>query len=126
MRLYPAAGAASFRSNKTDKDIVLGRGKLVVPPGVVMHMPITTVHHSEGTWEKAYDFVPERFLEVRCHCTRPSRCTECPLMLWCQSIPTMRPVVVLHCGQAHAWHLSKQPLMVCLHWLLQHHGQAGG
>ena len=87
MRLYPAAGAASFRSNKTEKDIVLGGGKLVVPLGVVMHMPITAVHHSEGTWEKAYDFVPERFLEVRCHCTPPSCCTKCPLMLWCQTIP---------------------------------------
>jgi cytochrome P450 len=77
MRLYPAAGAASFRSNKTDKDIVLGGGKLVVPPGVILHMPITAVHHSEGTWENAYAFVPKRFLEERCRCPPPS-CPHAP------------------------------------------------
>ena len=69
MRLYPAGGAATFRRSKTGKDVVLGGGKFVLPPGVGMHMPITAVHHSEGIWEKAHEFIPERFLEVRSHAT---------------------------------------------------------
>ena len=65
MRIYPAAGGASMRRSKTGKDVVLGGGKLVVPAGVALHMPITAVHHNEAIWENAKAFIPERFLEVR-------------------------------------------------------------
>ena len=64
MRLYPAGGVATFRRSKTGKDVVLGGGKLVVPAGVGLHMPITAVHHTEGIWENPMAFTPERFLEV--------------------------------------------------------------
>ncbi len=64
MRIYPAAGGASMRRSKTGKDVVLGDGKLVVPAGVALHMPITAVHHNEAIWENAKAFIPERFLEV--------------------------------------------------------------
>ncbi|CAL5222409.1 g4768 [Coccomyxa viridis] len=63
MRIYPAAGGASMRRSKTGKDVVLGGGKLVVPAGVALHMPITAVHHNEAIWENAKAFIPERFLE---------------------------------------------------------------
>ena len=72
MRLYPAGGVATFRRSKTGKDVVLGGGKLVVPAGVGLHMPITAVHHTEGIWENPMAFTPERFLEV-CH----SACSRC-------------------------------------------------
>ncbi len=72
MRLYPAGGVATFRRSKTGKDVVLGGGKLVVPAGVGLHMPITAVHHTEGIWENPMAFTPERFLEV---CRSP--CLHC-------------------------------------------------
>lgn len=84
MRLYPAGGAATFRRSKTGKDVVLGGGKFVLPPGVGMHMPITAVHHSEGIWEKAHEFIPERFLEVRSHAT--ALCYECQLRAACHTL----------------------------------------
>ena len=68
MRIYPAAGGASMRRSKTGKDVVLGNGKLVVPAGVALHMPITAVHHNEAIWENAKAFIPERFLEVGHFC----------------------------------------------------------
>ncbi|CAL8468141.1 g7680 [Coccomyxa elongata] len=63
MRMYPAGGVATFRTPKGDKDVVLGDGKLVVPNGVGLHMPITAVHHSSALWEEPEVFKPERFLE---------------------------------------------------------------
>lgn len=63
--MYPAGGVATFRTPKGDKDVVLGGGRLVVPPGVGLHMPITAVHHSRDLWENPEAFIPERFLEVR-------------------------------------------------------------
>ena len=65
MRMYPAGGVATFRTPKGTKDVVLGGGRLVVPPGVGLHMPITAVHHSKDLWEDPEDFKPERFFEVR-------------------------------------------------------------
>ena len=63
--MYPAGGVATFRTPKGTKDVVLGGGRLVVPPGVGLHMPITAVHHSKDLWEDPQDFKPERFFEVR-------------------------------------------------------------
>ncbi len=63
--MYPAGGVATFRTPKGTKDVVLGGGRLVVPPGVGLHMPITAVHHSKDLWEDPEDFKPERFFEVR-------------------------------------------------------------
>ena len=62
--MYPAGGVATFRRSKTGKEVVLGGGKLVVPAGVGLHMPITAVHHAQGIWENPHFFTPERFLEV--------------------------------------------------------------
>ena len=62
--MYPAGGVATFRRSRTGKDVVLGGGKLVLPAGVGLHMPITAVHHTEGIWENPNAFTPERFLEV--------------------------------------------------------------
>ena len=62
--MYPAGGVATFRRSKTGKDVVLGGGKLVLPAGVGLHMPITAVHHTQGIWENPHAFTPERFLEV--------------------------------------------------------------
>ena len=53
-----------MRRSKTGKDVVLAGGKLVVPAGVMLHMPITAVHHNENIWENPQAFIPERFLEV--------------------------------------------------------------
>lgn len=64
MRKYPAGGVATFRAVKGSKPVVLGGGKLVVPPGVGLHMPITAVHHSAALWDSPEDFIPTRFLEV--------------------------------------------------------------
>lgn len=62
--MYPAGGVATFRTPKGTKDVVLGGGRLVVPPGVGLHMPITAVHHSKDLWEEPEVFKPERFFEV--------------------------------------------------------------
>lgn len=62
--MYPAGGAATFRRSKTGKDVVLGGGKLMLPAGVGLHMPITAVHHMQGIWEEPQVFNPERFFEV--------------------------------------------------------------
>ena len=64
MRIYPAAGGASMRRSKTGQDVVLAGGKLVVPAGVALHMPITAVHHNATIWEDPEAFIPERFLEA--------------------------------------------------------------
>ena len=83
MRLYPAGGVATFRRSKTGKDVVLGGGKLVLPPGVGLHLPITAVHHTEGIWENPNAFTPERFLEV--------------------CVPPLAPLNVVLPLQVHEW-----------------------
>ena len=65
MRLYPAAGLASIRKNVSQHDVVLGSGRVVIPPGVEFHMPIAAVQRSEANWPEADRFLPERWLEVR-------------------------------------------------------------
>ncbi len=65
MRLYPAGGIASFRLSKTSKAVELNGGKLVLPPGVVLHMPITAIQRSAANWERPEEFLPERWEQVR-------------------------------------------------------------
>lgn len=68
MRLYPAGGIASFRLSKTSKAVELSGGKLVLPPGVVLHMPITAIQRSAANWERPEEFLPERWEQVRRTC----------------------------------------------------------
>ncbi len=65
MRLYPAGGVASSRLPTTRKAVVLNGGKLVVPPGVILHTPITAIQHSEANWERADEFLPSRWEQAR-------------------------------------------------------------
>jgi len=65
MRLYPAGGVASSRLPTGRKAVVLNGGKLVVPPGVILHTPITAIQNSEANWERACEFLPSRWEHVR-------------------------------------------------------------
>ena len=72
MRLYPAGGIATFRLGTTSKPVVLGGGKLVVPPHVLLHMPITAIQRTAANWERPEEFLPERWEQARrrawCRC----------------------------------------------------------
>ena len=76
MRIYPTAGVGSFRKPRAGKDVVLAGGKLVVPAGVTLHMPIAAVHLNREIWDNPQAFIPERFLEV-CHI----------MLLWIEMCP---------------------------------------
>ena len=65
MRLYPAGGIATFRLVTHGQAVTLGGGKLVVPPNVVLHMPITAIQRSAANWERPEEFLPERWEQVR-------------------------------------------------------------
>ncbi len=64
MRLYPAGGIATFRLPTGRKPVVLNGGKLVLPPGVILHTPIAAIQHSEANWERAGEFLPSRWEQV--------------------------------------------------------------
>ena len=53
-----------MRVTKGGRDVVLGNGKLTVPAGTLLHMPITAVQNCNAYWEHPDKFMPERFLEV--------------------------------------------------------------
>ena len=66
--MYPVAGGATFRHSKNGKDVALCGGQFVLPGGVLLHMPITAVHHAKDIWNRPYSFDPHRFLEVLSVC----------------------------------------------------------
>ena len=88
MRKYPAGGVASIRIPKGNKDVILGGGKLTVPAGCAVHMPITAVQNCRANWERPEAFLPERFLEV---CLPPLLSAQCSeyeavvMMRFCQA-----------------------------------------
>ena len=45
--------------------MTLGGGKLVVPPHVLLHMPITAIQRTAANWERPEEFLPERWEQVR-------------------------------------------------------------
>lgn len=65
MRLYPAGGIATFRLATHGKPVILGGGKLVVLPNVLLHMPITAIQRTAANWEQPEEFLPERWEQVR-------------------------------------------------------------
>lgn len=66
MRKYPAGGVAPFRAPvKGAGDVVLGGGRLVIPEGAIIHMPIAAIQMLPGLWQHPEKFDPSRWLQVR-------------------------------------------------------------
>lgn len=65
MRMYPVTGAVPLRTPvKGGGDVTLGGGKLVIPEGAVLHMPIAAIHLSPALWDNPDEFDPDRWLQV--------------------------------------------------------------
>ena len=67
--MYPAGALSTIRKNISQEDAVLGEGRVVVPPGVEIFMPVYAVMRLKSNWPEPDDFLPERWLDV------------CPLLL---------------------------------------------
>ena len=60
--MYPAVGTATTRINY-EQDIALDGGRLVIPRGVPIRMHIHSIQNCAANWERAAEFLPERFLQ---------------------------------------------------------------
>lgn len=67
LRRYPAGGVAPFRAVAAGHgDVSLDEGRLIIPEGAILHMPIIAVHMLPSIWEDPDKFDPERWLKVLC------------------------------------------------------------
>jgi cytochrome P450 len=63
--MYPVTGAVPLRTPvKGGGDVTLGGGKLVIPEGAVLHMPIAAIHLSPALWDNPDKLDPDRWLQV--------------------------------------------------------------
>ncbi len=63
MRLFPVVGSGTTRRN-LEKDMWLGGGKLFVPKGVLLWVPMHAVQNVSANWDEPDKFQPERWSQV--------------------------------------------------------------
>ncbi len=63
MRLFPVVGSGTTRRN-LEKDMWLGGGKLFVPKGVLLWIPMHAVQNVSANWDEPDKFQPERWSQV--------------------------------------------------------------
>ncbi len=74
--MYPAGGVAPFRAPvKGAGEVVLGGGRLVIPEGAIIHMPIAAIQMLPGLWQHPEKFDPSRWLQVRAPLTICQSCS---------------------------------------------------
>lgn len=64
MRLFPVVGSGTTRRN-LDRDMWVGGGKLFVPKGVLLWIPMHAVQNIAANWDQPDQFQPERWSQVR-------------------------------------------------------------
>lgn len=82
MRLFPVVGSGTTRRN-LEKDMWLGGGKLFVPKGVLLWIPMHAVQNVSANWDEPDKFQPERWSQVSPLTPPPPQksCLLCPSML---------------------------------------------
>lgn len=63
MRLFPVVGSGTTRRN-LERDMWIGGGKLFVPKGVLVWVPMHAVQNVAANWDEPDQFQPERWSQV--------------------------------------------------------------
>lgn len=63
--MFPVVGSGTTRRN-LEQDMYIGGGKLFVPKGVLVWIPMHAVQNLSANWDQADKFMPERW-EVVSH-----------------------------------------------------------
>ena len=63
MRLFPVVGSGTTRRN-LERDMWVGGGKLFVPKGVLLWIPMHAVQNIAANWDQPDQFQPERWSQV--------------------------------------------------------------
>lgn len=63
MRLFPVVGSGTTRRN-LDRDMWIGEGKLFLPKGVLLWIPMHAVQNVAANWDQPDQFQPERWSQV--------------------------------------------------------------
>lgn len=63
MRLFPVVGSGTTRRN-LERDMWVGGGKLFVPRGVLLWIPMHAVQNVAANWDQPDQFQPERWTQV--------------------------------------------------------------
>ena len=63
MRLFPVVGSGSTRRN-LERDMWISGGKLFVPKGVLVWVPMHAVQNVAANWDEPDQFQPERWSQV--------------------------------------------------------------
>lgn len=63
MRLFPVVGSGTTRRN-LERDMWVGGGKLFVPKGVLVWIPMHAVQNVAANWDDPDQFQPERWSQV--------------------------------------------------------------
>lgn len=63
MRLFPVVGSGTTRRN-LERDMWVGGGKLFVPRGVLVWIPMHAVQNVAANWDQPDQFQPERWSQV--------------------------------------------------------------
>lgn len=63
MRLFPVVGSGTTRRN-LEQDMWIGGGKLFVPRGVLLWIPMHAVQNVAANWDQPDQFQPERWSQV--------------------------------------------------------------
>lgn len=106
MRLFPVVGSGTTRRN-LEKDMWLGGGKLFVPKGVLLWIPMHAVQNVSANWDEPDKFQPERWSQVS-PLTPPPPSEVLPFVSF-DAFPLHTLSLLLLCMFAHSC-----PLKLCL------------
>ena len=62
--MFPVVGSGTTRRN-LEQDMYIGGGKLFVPKGVLVWIPMHAVQNVAANWDEPHNFMPERWDMVR-------------------------------------------------------------
>ncbi|KAK9827618.1 hypothetical protein WJX81_006830 [Elliptochloris bilobata] len=63
LRMYPPVGLGQIRVN-SKRDLILAGGRMSIPAGTALWVPHHAMHNVHHNWDRADDFLPERWLEA--------------------------------------------------------------